>query len=357
MAAPLTARQRARAVVSRERHYRVAPGLRFRTWDQTTARGTIRAYLLRANPAKPGLTIGYAGMRHVAQRAVLTRMLARDDAIAGVNADFFDITDTGAARGVGVDGGTVLHGPTGGDWTKTFTVTGKADARIGVVPVVANVVGRPGVHLTSVNSPTIPVGGIGLFTRKWGAAPGYRVTDGAAHRDVRQVVVRHGRVVSNSRAVSRGTRIRGKLLLGRGRGAVALNRELPVGTKVDITVEVARHPRVAVGGSAILVKDGDIVTTDDGELHPRTAVGIDDDTGKILLLVVDGRQESSSGCTLYDLASLMVSLGAEQVLNLDGGGSSTMVTRRPSGAVKVANNPSDGQPREVGDGLELVYRP
>jgi exopolysaccharide biosynthesis protein len=72
---------------------------------------------------------------------------------------------------------------------------------------------------------------------------------------------------------------------------------------------------------------------------------------------VDGRSESSSGYTLRQLGRLMLSLGAEEALNLDGGGSSTMVTRRPSGAVRVANQPSDGEERPVPEGLELVYTP
>jgi hypothetical protein len=283
-------------------------------------------------------------------------MLARDDAIAGVNGDFFDISDTGAPRGVGVDDSAILHGPRSG-WTHTFTVTGKTDARIGTVPVVGRIVGRPGVPISVVNGPHVPVGGIGLYTPRWGAAPGYAVADGAERRDVRQVVVRHGRVVSNSPAVSQGTRIRGRILLGRGSGAVTLHRELPVGARVEVEVEVEERPRVAVSGSQVLLADGEVVARDDRQLHPRTAVGIDTDTGRILMLVVDGRQDHSRGCTLRELADLLLSLGAEEALNLDGGGSSTMVSTRPSGTVRVENSPSDGQQRLVPNGLELLHRP
>jgi exopolysaccharide biosynthesis protein len=53
----------------------------------------------------------------------------------------------------------------------------------------------------------------------------------------------------------------------------------------------------------------------------------------------------------------MLSLGAQDALNLDGGGSSTMVAKRPSGAVRVANVPSDGEQRPVPEGIELVYTP
>ncbi len=174
---------------------------------------------------------------------------------------------------------------------------------------------------------------------------------------MRQVHIRRGRVVSNTRSLSAGTRIRGRLLIGRGAGARQLAKRLPVGRRVELTVAAAGTPRVAVGGSEVLVAGGQVVTSDDGALHPRTAVGVDSDTGRVLLLVVDGRSEDSRGFTLVELARLMVELGAEEALNLDGGGSSTMAVTPPGGGLAVANSPSDGQERSVPNGLGLVWSP
>ncbi|MDX6325921.1 MAG: hypothetical protein QOK15_2275 [Nocardioidaceae bacterium] len=356
IAAPMPSGRLRAVTISHEHGYRVAPGLRFKRWDRTDARGTARIYLLRADLAKPGLSLQYAGLPTVASRAVLTDILAADGAVAGVNADFFDIDDTGAPLGVGVDEGKLLHGPASG-WNSSFTVTGKAGATIGTVPVHAAVEGHPAVHVVRVNSPHVPPGGIGVYTSRWGTSPGYHVADGARKRDVRQVLIRRGRVVSNTRDVTRGATITGRLLIGRGAGAVDLSRRLPVGARARVRVGVDGAPRVVVSGSQALVADGKLLSLDDSELHPRTAVGIDTDTGRVLLVVVDGRQESSSGYTLRQLGMLMVSLGAEDALNLDGGGSSTMVTKRPSGAVRVANSPSDGDQRPVPEGIELVYTP
>lgn len=77
---------------------------------------------------------------------------------------------------------------------------------------------------------------------------------------------------------------------------------------------------------------------------PRTAVGIDADGKKMVLLVVDGRRpEYSAGMSTADEADEMIRLGCHQALNLDGGGSSTMVLRDPAGASwNVINRPSDG---------------
>lgn len=103
--------------------------------------------------------------------------------------------------------------------------------------------------------------------------------------------------------------------------------------------------RDAVAGGPFLVADGRRAITTDEEvffgstipgIHPRTAAGVDAE-GALLLLVVDGRQRDSRGVDLVELANLMVDLGAVEALNLDGGGSSTLVAggrllNRPAGS-------------------------
>ena len=60
---------------------------------------------------------------------------------------------------------------------------------------------------------------------------------------------------------------------------------------------------------------------------------------------------------MMELAKLYERLGAEDALNLDGGGSSILVARQPDGTLAVLNSPSDGHPRPVPNGLEVTYDP
>ena len=60
---------------------------------------------------------------------------------------------------------------------------------------------------------------------------------------------------------------------------------------------------------------------------------------------------------MVELANLMASLGADDALNLDGGGSSTMIAPDPTGVIGVRNSPSDGFERHVANGLEVLYTP
>ncbi len=89
---------------------------------------------------------------------------------------------------------------------------------------------------------------------------------------------------------------------------------------------------------------------------PRTAVAIDSTGTKVFLVTVDGRQSGySNGTSLSDLASYLISQGASAAINLDGGGSTTMVVRNPGGySPTLINRPSDGSERRVSAILQVV---
>jgi len=84
--------------------------------------------------------------------------------------------------------------------------------------------------------------------------------------------------------------------------------------------------------------------------HPRTAAGFSENGDYLFFVTVDGRQTISKGMSLPELADFMVGIGVYRGVNLDGGGSTTMVVRG-----KVANSPSDaGGERSVANSLMVV---
>jgi len=85
--------------------------------------------------------------------------------------------------------------------------------------------------------------------------------------------------------------------------------------------------------------------------NPRTFAGRDSQ-GRTVLAVVDGRTTASLGLTLDETARVAASLGMTDAVNLDGGGSSTMVVGK-----RLANQPSDPSgERAVGDSLLVLRR-
>lgn len=84
--------------------------------------------------------------------------------------------------------------------------------------------------------------------------------------------------------------------------------------------------------------------------HPRTAVALTFD-GDLLLVVVDGRTQRNAGMKLDELADYLRTLGARHAINLDGGGSSSMIVRG-----RTVNSPSDGQERRISNGILISNR-
>lgn len=126
-----------------------------------------------------------------------------------------------------------------------------------------------------------------------------------------------------------------------------------MGTAADYA-KYAGKLKEAVGGSTILLKDGLCTGSHGEERHPRTAVGVRAD-GTLLLVVVDGRQPSiSNGASMNDMTALFLELGAVDAINLDGGGSSSLITVNSAGSYVTRNSPSDGKLRSVFNSLVVV---
>jgi hypothetical protein len=117
---------------------------------------------------------------------------------------------------------------------------------------------------------------------------------------------------------------------------------------------IAGFPRLLRDGERV----GDLEAADrpafSTSRHPRTALGWDEAQSRLWVVVVDGRREGvAEGMTLSELAGLFEALGAREALNLDGGGSSTMVV-----AGRVVSRPSDPTgPRPVVNALVVREDP
>jgi hypothetical protein len=102
----------------------------------------------------------------------------------------------------------------------------------------------------------------------------------------------------------------------------------------------------AVSGNTLIVENGVALSgyTEDFHLlqHPRTAAALDEGERTLMLMVVDGRQEGySEGVSIPELADIAIEYGAYTALNLDGGGSSTLVIEGENGQPVVLNSPID----------------
>jgi hypothetical protein len=223
-----------------------------------------------------------------------------------------------------------------------------------------------GFALGGYDQYALPVGSVGLFTSRWGSASRARAVCGTDKRrsgpcatEVHEVTVRRGEVVSasdtpGSGAIDADTQI----LLGRDAGAGVL-RGLAPGTRVRIDYGLDAGSsvpfRFALGAHAVLRGHRVLPGLDTRTAEPRTAVGIADAGDTLFLLVTDGREGTSTGLTVRELATVLDSLGCDEGLYMDGGASSTLATRDPeAGTVVVRNQLQQGQERRVPNGIAIL---
>lgn len=142
----------------------------------------------------------------------------------------------------------------------------------------------------------------------------------------------------------------GQLLRPVGRTAIAgevvIGREWNGNTiyiAEDGTVSLFEAPERlhhAISGRHRLVAEGVATEADDGVLAPRLAVGFDRARETMTLVLVDGRQRGySEGVSLPELSALLVELGIHDAIELDGGGSATLVAADEDGELEVLNSP------------------
>ena len=118
----------------------------------------------------------------------------------------------------------------------------------------------------------------------------------------------------------------------------------------------------AVSGLDWIIYHGQVKDDLDDSLNPRTTVGIDQYGHNMVIVVVDGRQSGySEGASLKEIAAILLEFNVFNAMNMDGGGSSTLVIADENGQAKILNSPihqgSPGTERPVGNHFGVITKP
>jgi hypothetical protein len=354
---------------SLEREF-VAPGVERAVYRLQTSAGPLVVSLVAFDPREPTLHVGtvLARDRIVSGGETVSAMAARTDAVAGINADYFDIGNTNSPLGVLAQDGALERTPStrvaltaGRDrsiYFTTFTFHGEA---------VDN------------GSQTIPIGAVNEWPPHDGAAlltPRFGVPSASARTTTAELVpVAPASPVAGPPPSGRyrvtqidtGTAPQQPgYALALGPGVQSTLATLPdVGDLLDVSVDTdpsLNGTLLAVGGGPALLQNGAPVDdpaspgyADRARRIPVAAAARLRD-GSIALVVVDGRRPAISiGVDRDELIALLASLGATDAMQFDSGGSATLVARVLGEArATVQNEPSDGVERPVADGF-FVY--
>jgi hypothetical protein len=364
----------------------IAPGVTYQTFSVTASHGPVSGYAVTVDLNKAA--VGLLHPATVSTSEPVSQMADAQHAVAGVNGDFFNISEThaGVAPTFSSDGPEIANGqalkaavpnsqrfgpglPAGTTTQDVIGVGADKRGRLGSLSLRGSVITPAGaITVDGVNQYAVKDGGIAAFTPEWGSTSRERVVCGSdtsrldpCSTDTTEVTIRHGLVASISDTVGAGPIPAGTVVLvGRDHGADVL-RGLHNGEPAIVHYRLQSTTKVpfsfAVGGFPILRDGQPLPDLDNVTSAPRTAAGVSADGRTFYLITLDGRAELSGGMTVQELADQLVSMGAASGVNLDGGGSSTIVTRQPGQTqVTVDNNPSDGSERPVANGIGVFSR-
>jgi len=318
--------------------------------------GQAVAYVLEVDPRVPGTVIrpALAG-ETIGERATVSRIVEQNAADAGINGGFF--AGGGAPLGMLVIDREWIKHP-----IRNRAVLGVMEdraVRMANLRFAGSLYLQPVGRLTldALNQSHTDADRLILYTRRWG--PEVKPKPYTA----RVRISAEGKVlVVDAEGGGMGIPPGGYVLSGLGRRVEQL-AQAQVGTQaaIDLRTTPPWDRMVhALGGGPMLIAGG-LADVDlraegftPGQLgagNPRTAVGVRPD-GTVLLMVVDGRRKGySAGLTLWELAKVLAGMGVRSAMNLDGGGSTTLVVGR-----RVVNRPCDGGPRTVSNAL-LLFLP
>lgn len=289
----------------------------------------------------------------VSKRAALSTMIDKKDAVAGINGDFFETTSFPMALGsLYGDGELILSTPEAAFSRNSFYITKEGKSGVGHLKnniVVSNIGKGVTYNVNALNKLSKPYSAISILDSKWGKqSPGKSINP----RNV-EVLVVNNRVVDKRTGGNSFPILPGSYILTQvGTGLDSLS----IGDTVAINFGSYENLKFSIGGGNVLVANGTIPNNNkfSKTKAPRTAIGINKDNTEILLVTVDGRNNSSIGMTEQEMAEFMRSIGSYNSLNLDGGGSTTMGIKY-SGDEKttVVNSPSEGKERPIVSGVGI----
>ncbi|MEV4629872.1 phosphodiester glycosidase family protein [Micromonospora sp. NPDC049523] len=347
---------------------KIGPGIGLQHLKALDRSGWYDAQFLTVDLSNSAVSTDLLTSGPVASGGPLSVAANKAGAVAGVNGEFFDIGNSNAALGGEIQDGQLL---------KTADIGGRQHvgvSRDGIAQLVdlavdsnANFAGADHkvLSINAANGAGVPADGLVAFTGVWGTYSRNRGFTGVDVSQIAEVLVSGGKVVSVTPSGPAGSGAipdDSFVLVGRDAAATAL-RALqpgdPVTLKYSLSNDVAKTMKFALGDGGTIVSGGKVVPGLDTSIAPRTALGFKDGGRTLVLATWDGPGGTGKGGVGIDKeARDLAAMGVETAVNLDGGGSTTMVARALGASeTTVRNVPSDGQERNDPNGVGVFVAP
>ena len=322
----------------------VTSGTVLKEYSWTTAGRPVKAYVIEVNLKDPYVRIeAIAGAGKLTQRLNVSAMASVTGAVSAVNGDFFNTQGEGAPVGPMFINGSIVSSPAYIEGIYSLGITkerkayieplgfeGKATAPNGNEYVISGI--NKTVYWEDPGQVHSHANKLHLYNDLWGG-----VTRGNdSYTTPTEMLIRDGKVITvvSGKYIDSQVPDGMEILRGHGSAARFLTENFAPGDDVRIEYKVtpSREWSMVIGGHGLLVDKGSPVayTKPSSSLsgaRARTAAGINSDGTVLYLIGIENGTVDSKGLTIAELSLFCSSVGIYKAVNLDGGGSTTMVSR------------------------------
>lgn len=266
----------------------------------------------------------------LASKSKISNIANRENAIVAINGGYFK-PQTGVPLGTLMINKKVYTGPIYDRVAMGIFDNGFDMARVQLRAQVET--NKGGLKIDNINQPRMLSTHTIVYTPDWGEysppCPMYGM----------EIVVENGKATRISYGANRIPK-NGFVIVGAEKNLNSIKdaKRYKLNIKINPEWKDVNH---IISGGPYLIKNGDIYVDmtaqklgSIGGRNPRTAIGYTKDN-HLIMLTADGREGSSIGLTLVELANLMKELGCVNAMNLDGGGSTVMFVKG-----QVVNKPA-----------------
>lgn len=336
----------------------VTKGVTYEKKTRITDKGLVNIHIITADISNKNIKVGPIQSNTYGSRSTTSALVNNNGALAGINADYFDMSMTPVtSMGMVVDESKIVSLSEGEKGYASFLIDSDNNPFIDYV--------YPKISFTNNGQENIRVRAMNKYQRNFSAVYFDRqaITStkdlDAKFPDLVKFVVKDGVIDYISKG---GETVEvpenGYIILVAATYAQYFYDSVKVGDKADIHINTSfdfSAIKTAIGGAGKILENGKYVNSgyvvSPGKRQPRSAVGISKDGKKIYLVAIDGRG-ISIGVTHEEFANILADLGAYNAMQLDGGGSTTMAVKTINDdSVKVVNKVSEGSQRKVANAL------
>ncbi len=300
---------------------------------------------------------GLISSKGISDRQAVSKLVEENNAVAGVNGDFFNYDPLPHPAGFFIENDEILSLP---DRKKpTFYLNNNNNPDISFIDRTLrlnSLDSGKSITIYYINKVSTKYNVATILNKHWGEKSiGNKYNKDSVEMVVSDNIVQEIRIGQGPVNIPKD----GFVVTTFGEGKANILDNFKVGDKIKLDVTTTPNIdniKFAISGGSVVLKNGTVVNNNNAPGSPngsvaRTGIGITEDGNELIIATIDN-SGSYKGVSQELFGLILKDLGAYNAINLDGGGSTTMAVKPvDKQAAEVVNKPSGGSQRKVTNGV------